>query len=205
MSKRKRRKRKLLLAVKNAVAIKKLKKGVEHKYKSTSFAIEDIDTVGSIHYMNTIAVGNDVETRNGNEVTATHLHIRGYVAEQGAGADGIGRLLIGRWRKKEDTRQIVITDFLNTVNIVSATNLLEAGNYKIYYDETFPIDVSVHSNIPFKIDIKLNSVIKYNNDGVGDETDCITNALYIMFMSNIVSGENCPHLYASWRLSYTDG
>ncbi len=198
------RKTKTSLAVRNARAIKRLKKRPELKVHTVQSTNEDIDTDGLIYFINTLPEGTGADQKIGEEALMKMIHIRGYVKEQGNGTDGICRIIIVRWKMKEDAVVITVGDVLDSVNVISHYHNHNRNQFVVYYDETFPIDTALNSNIPIKITMKPNCKVKYNADATGNETDCVQSAFYIITVSDIPTGANCPHAYFNCRMYYTD-
>lgn len=192
------------LSVKNAKAIKKLKKLPEVKHRDNQYGELDFDSDGDIHFLTTLPQGVGQEQRVGGSVRCTMIQIRGYIKEQGAGSDGIGRIIVFRVKEKAAATTIASTTVLESVNVVAHYVRENMPNIKVYYDETFPFDTTQHSNIPFKITIKPNTLMQYNDDAAGNENDQTKSPMYALLLSNVATGADCPHYYLNVRMWFTD-
>ncbi len=186
--------------------IKWLKQNVEFKFKQFNFNDIGVDTGGDMQLLNGIAQGDTLDTRNGDEITARRILIRGFFDNSnGTPTDCLVRIILCRQLLGKASTP-TMNDILDTSAsdpINRAKNMDNKTDWKIYADHTFAMDNSTHSLIPFKMIYKLNNVVHYNTSGV-TSAQIETNGLYLLTMSTVTAGANAPTYSCTSRYSYCD-
>ncbi len=197
------RKHKRPTASSNAKEIKWLKKNVEFKFKDTTFNDLDVNDASTTQTLNLIADGPLVDERDGEEVTARRLMIRGFFHnDQGTPVDCIIRMII--WRQ---ISVLGVTPVLGMVNLSldvdSLRHMARKENVVVYLDETFTMDTTQHSLIPFKFIKKLNHKARFQGT-TGTQSDLFRNGINISLVSTVNGVANDPLVNFTARYSYCD-
>lgn len=183
--------------------VKLLKKSIERKFYETPNNSVDVNSTGSSVCLNTIKQGHTVDDRIGNEVTARRLTVRGYFYNNhGTPEDCVIRMLIVRAIDQNNVKQ-EIGNVLKTINVNSHANSGNRKRFQILSDQTFAMDTSSHSIIPFYFTTKIKSTVIYSNDN-GAATDIRTGAYYIMYFSTVSGVTNDPLVSYISRFYYVD-
>lgn len=194
------------LPKKNYKDLKFLKKAIEMKLRDTTTAGVNIDNTGNCHFIPNIGQSSAENARNGCEITARKIKIRGYIDNSAEGAnsvDNIVRLILVR-KKDNQNSTLSIPDLLQDgVDVNSFMQKDRSHNYHIYWDQTIALDTTQHSKVPFKVSINVNSQIKYDKDvTTGGPTDCQENGFYLVYFGTEATYP--PDLYATYRITYAD-
>ncbi len=187
--------------------IKWLKKGIEFKHKEVTGTDIECNTTGVFVLLNGLLKGDNVDQRDGDEVVARRIMIRGSFENNGTTPpDCEIRVMIVR--RKETSNVVQTTDNLLDNSTSSKTvnrflNLDRARGWKVYADETFSMDTLAHTLIPFKFLYKLNHTVKMTGSADA-ESAMDRNSLYIYVCSTVAAGVNAPHCDFTSRFSYCD-
>lgn len=183
--------------------IKWLKKNVEFKFKDTIVALANANTTGSTFTLNLVADGPLSSERDGEEVTSRRLMIRGFFHnDHGTPVDCICRILVWRQRAPNAVTPTVPM-VLDSVGVNSFRQMARKENIIVYLDNTFTMDTTQHSLIPFKFLKKLNHTVRYSGAG-GTQADVFLNGLNVSFLSTVAGTVNNPFVTFEARYSYCD-
>ncbi len=183
--------------------IKWLKKNIEFKHVDITTTDAACGTTSSNNLLNIVADGPLVSERSGEEITSRRIMCRGVVEnDNGTPIDCLVRLIL--WRKPSAGGDNVgITNILTTENVNSMYNMDQKHNYKVYADETFAMDTSLHSLIPFKFVFKLNHTVKWSA-ATATESTLMTNGIYLTALGTSTAGANAPTYTMISRYSFCD-
>ena len=201
-----RRKPKKGLASKTYVrkAIGKIKANIETKYLSTSEALT-VDYNGVIRKLSgTIQGGADYQ-RVGDQITCRSITVR-FAPTNTADTFNICRMILFRWTQDDNVTSPYASSILDSTGYTTAPlsgwffDAMRAKKFKVLYDKSFDTnaDLSVASNFPRKVHIKLNSKVNYFNataNGTGN--------IYMLLISDSSIAPHPIINYAS-QLFYVD-
>lgn len=188
--------------------IKWLKKNIEFKFKDTAASAVDAGIAGVITPL-TLMIQNDTESgRDGQEVTARRIAIRGVIKNiNGTPVDTIVRIILFRQINNVGFVLPLISSVLaitGTPDIVNSwRNMQDKNNTKVMFDTTFTMDTLTHSLIPFKLMYRLNHTAKYKG-ATAIVGNIVTNGLFLVVVSQVTSGANAPTVDFEARYSYVD-
>ncbi len=191
----------------NTQRIGKLEAGIERKQSnSAALVAESIDTAGDLTQLSNINEGLTFQHRIGEVIHVRTIMIRGVINNSTITTpqDALVRLLVFKNSVPNGVTQAITGEVLDTIAINSMRDWSKKEMYKVYYDQTFFLDTSTHSKIPFKIRISgLNSKCTFEGSGAG-EADAMTNHFYFAMFSDKAAGDSAPLMDATFRITYDD-
>ncbi len=200
-NKRKRRKRSGMSKVKKD--IKWLKKNVEFKSRDQTFTDEELSTTVVPVRLNLMGTGDTVSAREGNMIAARRILVRGFVSnDNGTPVDCVCRIMLVRQKQSAGTA-LAIGDVLLNATVNGPRNLDLASNIVVYADETFSMDLTTHSLIPFKFIFKLNNQVRYGTTAA-TEAGLEQNGINLIGISTVATGANAPTMTFDARFSFCD-
>ncbi len=193
---------------KNKAVLSRLKGAVERKQRVTNVVVDDdIDTVSTVTYLTLVNTGNVEETRDGDKIRLKSIFIRGFIHNDNTSpADGLVRIIV--WRESAHnavaTNPTIVNNVLETLTINSPQSWSRKNTNKIMFDNTFVLDTTQHSIVPFKIRLSgLNTALYYEGTGAG-VADAIKNPFFIGYFSNITGGTVVPRMDFTSRMTFDD-
>ncbi len=190
----------------NSRNIAMLKNSIERKFSNaTPLAAEGCDTAGNTTHLSIVNQGDNGGQRIGDQITVRILMIRGVIDNtNGTPVDAICRLMVYKNKIPNGVTQVIADEVLDAATINSMRDWPKKEIYKVYYDNTFSLDTSLHSKIPFKIRVSgLNSKTTYQGSGAG-QADAMTNHYYFSMFSDQAAGANAPTIDATFRFTFDD-
>ncbi len=193
----------------NKRKIKMLSKAMELKlYDTDTVTMANVDTAGHADFLNSIAQGNTEHTRDGNECLLRKIKIRGYIQNtNGTPQDGVMRLLLVRYKNQMAATLTIGRLLQNTNSAISTVNTFRNPDYTeqivVIDDTSFGYDTTQYSQIPFKMEKKLNSENKWDSAG-GATGDCLLNGLWLVAVTNQATTANAPSIVYEARTSFCD-
>ncbi len=189
----------------NSKLIKKLNASVETKAEEIAdINSVDVNTTSAIHIINAVAQGLDDNDRIGNNIFGKSITLRGTLEnDHGTPEDCLVRVIVFRMKIPNGATPTLIGSVLEALEIESLYNWDNRKQYEILFDNTWAMDTTQHSLIPFKIRVKVNKKINYilTTKAFGAAG---TNGYYIGFFSNIAGTTNNPQITLRGRHTYED-
>jgi len=140
----------------------------ELKYVDTTLSTKLFDTTGSVSCLNLIAVGNDVSTRDGREVTIESVQLLGLIEPvDSATLNHLARYMLV-WDNAVNSGSIAtMTDILTAARSTGYPNLNNRDRFTILYDAKIALGAlaAQFQGLCFhKIDVseRVNAVTKYS-------------------------------------------
>lgn len=185
----------------------------EWKYKDSA-AVATVTSNGLIGLINGLQTGNSVSQRVGTNVNVKTLEIKGYFIGDGLNASDFLVRMIVFADKQANATQPAVTDLLTDLTAVNVKtvcwprNLSNRKRFKTYVDRVYPVgglsaSQPIIKSVKYYMKFKYPLKVEYNNANNGTHQDITTNALWILFISNI-SGANPPSVNLNVRMRYTD-
>jgi len=203
--------------------IKKIEHGRELKYVNQSTTVpptdDPISQSGTLYYLCPSVIGDNNYQRNGTEILATSLRIRGHIHPTTPGVPTEVRIIVF-WDKQangsvppifmstnfnallDDSTSAAVNGMHCPINL----NALKE-RYKILWDKMYVMRTYNDTNTStdaIVIDkyIKLNRKIIYNLNSAGTSGDCLTNALWMLTIGNLTL--NRPNYFFISQLRFKD-
>ncbi len=181
---------------------------IERKAIDATTTGADVNTTGATVQLTGLSEGTAQSTRVGDQVTAKSIMIRGLidnsVHDAGTPVDCLVRIMVWRIRNQNGTTAVITGQILEAVDINSMQDWQRKDAFKMYYDQTYTMDTSQHTIIPFKIRLsRLNLKIRYEGTG-GGQGDAMNNHFYISFFSSVAGAVNDPLITFTKRFVYDD-
>lgn len=195
------------LAKKNYGKIKQLSKSLEYKSYTDSYDNQSLlrDTPLVYYFTPPIVRGTTHAQRIGTKITVKKIMIRGYLSSLNTTpTDSIVRIIIVRHRNNAGdpfTRSELLYTASN-INSLYATHT--SKNYAVIYDQTVAMDTAMHSLMPFKISLKLNSDVEYNTTDGSSYADVEKNNFVMLAYSTNNVATEVPKMSFMSRISYID-
>lgn len=203
MSRRRKKNTAMKIARSNRAKLNKLQP--ESKVKTGSTSNDDVNTTGAVILLSGVARGDTLAERNGQEVSARRIFIRGYFANShGTPEDCLIRIVLFRASQPGSAIPTLSGGLFNSLSINAMRDLAHLPDYKIYYDHTFSMDTTQHTLLPFKINKLLSTRTRYNGIDAADETATESNHYYLAYWSTVSGTTNDPLVTWEWRFSFVD-
>lgn len=165
-----------------------------------------VDTTGAILLLNGIALGDDINQRNGRQVTLRSITLRLQSAvTSGTGVDQQHRYLLVQDMQTNATA-LTIAQVLGSASTVAFPSLENRMRFKILLDEVLPLSASAESGShTYRVHYRpLNIVVTFNSGSAGTVADIVTNSLYFICMGTSAAGATAGTVVASARVRYLD-
>lgn len=186
----------------------------EFKSIDLSSSADTIDTTGSVTLLNGCARGNDINQREGREITMKSIQIRGAVsANAQATNDQWARVMIVYDRQTNGTAPAV-TDVISSSGICGMRNLENRKRFKILMDRTYVINAnytgaatiySACNNHHFlEYYRKLDHPVVFNSGSAGAVSDISTGSLYMIRIGSVTAGTAAAAITFCSRVRYQD-
>ncbi len=205
---------------KNKADLKILKRSIERKFNSRIDQTIVMDNTPTLYYLNhdiiqTLAVvGQPVTTqhsRDGDALNGKSIMIRGYFDNKGVApnnntVDCICRFILYRIKKNRGQTPVFSRLVNNPDSVNTLRNVDRASAFDVMYDQTFAMDTTQMSLIPFKLRKKINTITTYD-DNAGDVNGVQDNLYVIAVYSTVDDNEgvlDSPDFHFDIRYSYTD-
>lgn len=190
---------------KNARKIKKINAQVEAKESRISVVTNlELNEVDSITTLSVVAQGLDDDDRIGNTIFCKNIMIRGILHnDHGTPVDALVRLIVFRWKNPRSDVPATSSGVLESLAINSMRDWKERDQFVVMYDNTFSLDTTQHTKVPFKIRLKINKKIMFNAS-TKSATAAETNGIYISSFSDVTGTTNNPRMDVQSRMTFTD-
>ncbi len=194
---------------KNKAVLSRMKGSIERKQRVTVVTTnQPADTTSKIIYLTLVNQGDAEETRDGNKIRLKSLFIRGFIHNDNSGTpeDGLVRIIV--WRENAHnavaTNPTLVNNVLETLTINSPQSWSRKNINKVMFDNTFVLDTSQHTIIPFKIRLSgLNTSLFYEGS-TSAVADAIKNPFFIGVFGTVAAGTNAPQFDITCRMTYDD-
>lgn len=207
MSRRSNRKKGMKKKVRsNTARIGKLESMIERKaFSATALTDEGCDSTGFVQIISGMIEGLSEENRIGEKVSCKTIMIRGIIENNnGTPVDAVCRLLVFKNSAPNSVTQTIDNEVLDTITIDSMRDWSHKEIIKVYYDQTFNMEVQLNHITPFKIRVSGLSAHTTYSGSAGATANLLTNHYYFAFFSNQAAGANAPSLNAKFRITYDD-
>ncbi len=178
--------------------VRKLTQAVEKKAHTLSVN-GTIPTTGTIDHLTAIAQGDTNQLRDGNQLHCIYVGGRLQMAQASAASRTFVRVMLVQDRQQIADATPAVTSVLQASTVQAFLNTNSVGRYKVLYDKVISLSDSGVTNVFRKINISMNSNIRYNGTGVGDIQK---NGIFLILIGN--EGTNLPSITSSWRVRFTD-
>lgn len=197
----------------------------EVKWFDQYYSSVNASTTGTIILLNGTGQGLNVNARIANRIHLKKTHLKYFIGDNGVPVtDSIVRVMVVYDREADGALPSVFggqttNSILDNTSVASSLSFQNPNNrdrYTILYDKSTEMvhnalqAVSGTTSIALprwknksKM-IPLDSFTQYNASGAG-VTEINSGALYLVVMSNIISGSNAPIMTFNNRLYFTDG
>lgn len=169
------------------------------KKKHDAGVSETPSTSGAVTSLASIAQGDTLVQRNGNSILAKYLGIRYTVNMNASATNTILRTILVKDLQQVSDTAPTLGDVLQDVTVNSFLDYKFPGRFSVLMDKTIQLSANGRNGHMEKINIPLNTHIKYNGTA---STDIQKNGLYLMFVSN--ESANVPTISGASRLHYYD-
>jgi len=189
----------------NKFKISKIANVIERKQIAVAQTDQDANTTGTIQTLSVISHGITQSTRIGDTIVIKSITIRGFLHnDQGTPVDNIVRLIVWKNLNPNGVTEVINANVLESVTVNALRDWDHKLRIKVYYDQTFVMDTSQHTLIPFKIRIAgLRSKVTYEGTG-GGELDSMMNHYYFGLISTVAGTTNDPLVDFDFRVTYDD-
>ncbi len=192
---------------KNKKKISRVANIIERKFIDATSTDVEVNTTSAIVQLTGVSEGVTTSTRIGDQVTGKSIMIRGFLDNNnhgGTNVDCICRIIVWRIRQGNGITPVIADEILTNVDVNAMQDWDKKMKNKMYYDQTFVMDTSQHSIIPFKIRLsRLNIKVRYQGTGAG-LADAMDNNFMIGFFSTVAGTVNDPQATFTSRFVYED-
>lgn len=165
-----------------------------------------IDQTGAVALLNGIARGDEINERNGRELTMRSIEFKARAyATSGTGSDQIGRVLIVYDRQTNATA-LTGAQVLASFDTNAPRNLENRRRFKILKDWRFPINASGESGSARVLTFyrRLRHPVTFNSGDAGTVADITTGSIYVLSVGTNVAGATAGSLVGTCRIRYQD-
>jgi len=193
------------IGVKN-VAMRGLQLG-EGEFKSIDVSTAlAINTTSAMLLLNGIERGDDINQRNGREVTMKSIQLKmATTVTAGDGTDQIHRVLVV-YDRQTNGAPLTTAQVLQTTDCFSPRNLENRKRFKILFDRTYNLNASGEpgSKHVLRFYRRLLHPITFNGGDAGNVADIITGSLYMIVVGSNVAGVTAGSSTGTCRIRYQD-
>lgn len=181
--------------------------GTRGELKAVDVSIAQVnDSTGAVTLLNGIARGDDINERDGRQVTAKQLELRLYrYVTSGTGIDQLTRVLVVLDRQANAAAP-AITDVLVSASPYALQNLDNRKRFLILWDDLRHLNATAEADSACtnvkRISLKFQ--MQFNNGNAGTVADITTNALYLITVGNVAAGATAGAVAGRTRFRFTD-
>ena len=177
------------------------------EFKSVDTVVSQaIDQTGAATLVNGIARGDEINERNGRELTMRSIQFqaRAY-ATSGTGTDQVGRVLIV-YDRQTNAAALTGAQVLASFDTNSPRNLENRRRFKILKDWRFPINATGESGSHRVLTFyrRLRHPVTFNSGDAGTVADITTGSIYVLSVGTNVAGATAGQLVGTCRIRYQD-
>lgn len=177
------------------------------EFKSVDTAVVGaVDSTGSVTLINGIARGDDINERDGREVTMKSIQctVQLYVTDT-TGLDQSQRILVV-YDKQTNAAAPAVTDILTAATVFSPRNLENRKRFTVLMDRCYTLNASAESGSSrlFKWYRRLRHPITFNSGNAGTVADIVTGGLYVVLIGNRAAGATAGAIDSYFRVRYLD-
>jgi len=160
----------------------------------------------SVQLLNGIARGDDINQRNGREVTMKSIQLKGFMmATAGTGADQLIRTLIV-YDRQTNAAALTALQVLTLADPIAPRNLENRRRFKILWDKTATINAASEPGTMryFEWYRRLAHPITFNTDGGATVAAITTGSLYAITIGTNAVGATAGYSQFNCRIRYVD-
>lgn len=164
------------------------------------------NTTGTLLLLNGIARGDEINERNGREVTMRSVELKVQSAvTAGTGIDQIQRHLLVYDRQTNGTA-LTIAQVLDSVSTVAMKSLENRRRFKILMDRTVVLNATAEpgSMNYYKYYRRIFYPVTFNSGDAGTVADITTGSLYFITLGTVVAGATAGTTTVQGRVRYQD-
>lgn len=172
---------------------------VEYKNLDTRTTLTAVTTAGGVVLLNDIDQGNDSNNREGRQVKAKQVYIKGYCVGSTNTNDNMMRVMLVLDCDNQGSNPAV-SDILTvpgTYHVYSHKNTVNRKRFVILWDRTYELENGRSEQ--WEIYKKVSYKLDYSS---ATGTDTTNNALFLVYISN--DSTNTPEIAYNSRLTYID-
>ena len=175
----------------------------EFKSVDTAGVIAMNTAPGVVVLLNGIARGDDINQRNGREVTMKSIQFTHQTS--GGAADSFCRFLIV-YDRQSNGAALTAAMVLNLADVVSPRNLENRKRFKILHDRLYTVETAANpmSLKCGKFYRRLRHPITFNTGNAGTVADIATGSLYLIALGSNAAGGNASQFSYTCRIRYLD-
>jgi len=182
--------------------------GVEFKAVDVTTGVTACDTTSAVVLLNGIARGDDINQRNGRQVTMRSIELRGYnYVTTATGTDQIHRVCLVL-DKQPNGAALTAAQVFSSVSHLAPRNLENRARFKILMDKRMTLNSDVvgepGARRVWKIYRRLNIPVTFNNGNAGTVADIITGSVYLVMIGSNAAGVTAGSFQGISRIRYTD-
>ncbi len=180
--------------------VRKLKSVLAVEKKNHTLTVSGtIPTTGTIDHLTAIAQGDTNQLRDGNQLKVIYLGGRIRLLINASQTRTFVRVMLVQDRQQIADATPAVGDILQSVSPTSFLNSNTLGRFKVLYDKVRHMSDNGNQLIYLKVDIPMNSKIRYNGTGVGDIQK---NGIFLILIAD--NATDLPSINSSWRVRFTD-
>lgn len=166
------------------------------------------DTTSSVQLLNGIARGDEINERNGREITIMSIQLNAlFKATAATGTDQQQRLLIV-YDRQTNAAACTFAQVVSTAGVLTPRNLENRRRFKILFDRTFVISQTVAAEpgnqMICKFYRRLRLPVTFNSGDAGTVADITTGSLYAIAYGGNVAGATAGTISVNCRIRYQD-
>jgi len=167
-----------------------------------------LNATGGIQLLNGIARGDDINQRNGRQVTISALHLRLQASVTvSTGVDQVARVLVVMDQQPNGAALTIANVLDNSASYVYAQyNRDYRMRFRVLRDMTFQLNAAAESGSQRFINarIPVNAVMTFNNGNAGTIADIATNSVYLITVGSENAGATAGSCSGTVRCFFTD-
>lgn len=175
----------------------------ELKYLDTVSTGIAVDSSGTLILLNGCAQGDDINTREGREIRIKSLRIKWKPAINASATGTIVRCILFIDKQVNASAPSVTTILKNSGALnLAQMDLAYRKRFKILYDKYITMSNNSMEETVEDYFRKMNLVVEYNSSSAGTVADIVTNALYMLLISD--QATNTPTVVYWNRVRFYD-
>lgn len=174
---------------------------VEKKYLDLITAGALPSTGGTLALLNGCTLGDTATNRDGQSVKFVSLNFKGSLAMNNSAETTFVRIafVIDRQPNAGTT---TVSNIWSSATPTALRGIGTGYRYHVLKDMQFALSNGGRESVYFEKTLKLRFHTRYNTSNNGDVTDIVTNALYMVYLSD--QATNTPTLNINTRLRFID-
>lgn len=174
---------------------------VEKKYIDYTVTAQNMTNTGAIPLINGLSLGDTATTRDGQSVKFISITYKGDISMSNSAETSFARVAFVLDRQS-NAQSPSITNIWQSASPTALRVIGTGYRFRVIRDMQFALSNGGRESVYFERTIKLRFHTRFNTGNAGDVTDIVTNALYLVYLSD--QATNYPVINMNIRIKFID-